>query len=75
MSLSVSETFDLIHGGTRSGMVTEVVTTRADAGRYRVALVEMGVIDDDDWKRLEAGQTVLKESKGVTMFLRVKFKP
>ena len=75
MSLSVSETFDLIHGGNRSGMVTEVVTAKADAGRYRVALVEMGVIDDEDWKRLEAGQTVLKESKGVTMFLRVKIKP
>jgi hypothetical protein len=74
MSISVSDTFEFIRSGTKAGMVTEVVTSHADASRYRAAMTAMGLIDDDDWQRLEAGQTLLKDVKGVSMFLRVKFK-
>jgi hypothetical protein len=74
MSISVSDTFEFIKSGTRAGMVTEVVTAHADASRYRAAMTAMGLISDDDWLKLEAGQTILKDVQGVPMFLRVKFK-
>jgi hypothetical protein len=74
MSISVSDTFEIIRSGTKAGMVTEVVTAKADAGRYRAAMSAMGLITDDDWQRLEAGQTILKDIQGVSMFLRVKIR-